>query len=270
VKLEKWLIFISSSKQLPQDRRMRASQDRAMLLLESAMFTSDFSMDVKKKSILLQEAQKEFDAAGKYFFSSQAKDYMKFITTQAESGIPPGKSVMQNVLDCVARGRDDLAERFRKQFSLKPHLFWKAKIRGMGKRNLWLEAARLVTLEKEAGRWVKVEEVLEMCFEQGADTSAAKIAFELLDDTNPEKARAFVRLRMWPEALKFSAKSRCLDATEDIVFKCRDAEVLTKARELLNDIRKNPSTQDGSNGDGGLFGFVTGAVRVEPQRCQQQ
>ena len=266
--LEKWLITVATLR----DRRAQALQDRALLLAETAMFSSDLAVDPKKKAVLLQEAAREFDVAGKPFYATQAREYLELLALQSEFPLTSRKSIVELIQDCVARGRDDVAERLRKQFKVAPHLFWRAKIRGMGKRGVWVEAARLVTLQKEVSRWVKVEDVVEMCFDAGADAAASRIAFEVLEETDPERARTFVRLRLWKEALQSAIKSRCVDALEAISYQCRDVDISKKASETLEDIKKNPGVA-GASGDvtGSLFGMMAGAVhKVEPQRCQQQ
>jgi hypothetical protein len=292
VKLERWLLLCSSNKFVTMEKRLRASCDRAFLLLETCLFTSDMQLPMAKKLVFLQEVTKEFDLGQKQFFAQQVREFLQLMQIQQKelnvlnpllftSQQGSTRSLASTIVDCVSKGKDDLADKLRKQFHMKPLLFWKCKLKGFAKRNMLFEFYKLCSTDKEAGKYVKLQEILEICFDYGQDSSASKIAFDL-PENHPEKPRTFVKLRMWPEALKFSQTSRCLDSTQDIITKCRDLQIVAKANVLFDELKAllaasgpNQFSQVDEFGDNagntasGFLGLVTGAVN-QPQRCQQQ
>lgn len=143
----------------------------------------------------------------------------------------------------------------------------------MGLRGRWVDAARLSASDRDVSRYCSVHDVLDMCFNSGNDAQAATIAMEILNDNDCEKALAFARLKMWPETLKCAVRSRCVEALEDMVQKCRDAELIIQARRAIEEVNQSPSPVEpgsGLNAASSLVGMVTGAVRGERQQCQQQ
>lgn len=282
-RLEKWLISISSNKVVSPEKRARASNNRALLLCEAACSPElKFSDDAtkSKRAQLWDEATKEFDASGRSFFANAVRDRSKLIQTQASYSMTTFTEkpcLADTVVDCVARGREDLAEKFRKQFNMKPALYWNCRVRGLGLRGQWAEAYRLVLSDpREAGKYVHEMDVFEMCFDSGAVSQAAKIAYEMRP-TDPDKARAFAKLKMWPETLKFAEISRCADAIVELLSKCRNHEILTKAKVLVSTVELHAMpgehlqvNTEPSSFVGLMAGALTNTTKEAPQRCQQQ
>src|SRR5206468_2707540 len=119
------------------------------------------------------------------------------------------------------RNREDVVERLRNKFTIRPALFYKARARGYGKRGRWVDAAKL-SLDREVARYCSVHEVLEMCISSGNDAQALLIANELLASSDPQKARTYLHLRLWREALQAAIVSHSEDVLAELSIKSRD------------------------------------------------
>ena len=272
-KLERLLLAVSSAKISATGKRTKASRDRGFLLIERGIIFPSNQTKPEQIDVLYNEAAKELSSAGQEFFSTRTKEQLRLSQFQQESKLRQNKSVLESVVEAMASNREDVAEKLRKKFEIQPHLYHKARVRGFGRRGQWLEAARICMNDRETAKYCGVHEVLEMCLDSGNEPQAAVIAAEILADSDAEKARTFARLKMWPETLKFAVISKCMDALEDMTIRCKDSELALQARRALEEIRQNKSSQNQGSSlptASTLVGFVTGAVRGEPQRCQQQ
>jgi hypothetical protein len=269
-KLERWLISFASNKGLSQDKRVRASYDRALLLLEKGLLSPLLERSLEETAIFILEAARELETAGREAFANQTREYLNLTRAQAEYKLRPGRGVCHSISECVALGREEVAEKLRKDFKVSDRFYFKARVRGFGWKGRWLDAAKLASTDTRMAKHCPVLEILDMCLESGNDAQAVLIASELLKDDEPEKARTFAKVRMWPETLKFGAISRCAEALNEMSLRCRDPELALQARRLAEEAKKANQSIPSSRPTG-ILGVVAGVVRAEPpNRCQQQ
>jgi len=248
-------IAINPCERLAQIGTKPAFHQRALLLVEMALS----NRDGEYRLALLEDAAKAFESAGRADRAVQAREHAKLLALQ--QNVSPrlvGKSACESIVDCVARKQEDLVEKFR--LGVSPMLYWRARLRGLAMRGGWPEALKLASA-KESNRYVSLNDVAEICIDNGAFSVAAQVAFDMpMDDA---RALILCKLKMFKEALQ-AAKSR--DSLALIIAQCGDDAILDAARVKL-------SEQQADIGSNLLFipGLETlrGVVQA-PRRCETQ
>jgi hypothetical protein len=237
--------------------KSQAAQERATLLAESALKRlatrgEDFlSTDETKFTALLMESAREYEAAaGRGENAKHCRDFARLSQMQKSllSITMVGLSLADTIIDCIARQREDLAEKFRKEFDLQPKSYHHYRVRGLLQRGAIGEIFRLLKEDKEFNRCITWEILIEQSFSDGNLVAAASIAYEIPIKLEAElKALTFVRLHMYKEALEvigfepMKHKDVYLRVAKEIISRNNNNnELVDRAKTIMKELMELP------------------------------
>jgi hypothetical protein len=143
--------------------------EHAMLLCEEA--TTQGGVDtgggrlggLAESAPVLKRAAATLSKSGSRFHASVVQDQSKLLEMQhAVSDSLQGRSLADTVLDCFRRGNEELADKFRLEFKMRPTLFFAIKLKGLVARHAWPEV-RNMAASKDVAKVLAQTDFAEAC-----------------------------------------------------------------------------------------------------------